>query len=232
MPTIDSYGQASAAGETGPPVAEAEPHRLGPETLDQTSLSFTEEMKGFITYGVDDPRSGELDEGRERLSFRLTITVEDVDRFLTEPQHTARVEGWVDNARQGGRRPVQRGWFNLVAPTGAQDQQLTYRLHFTDGQRRPRTLTGEKSVPHLPPVRAWPEFSTLYVRLLDGHVEEDADATAPVMGAGVLHIQLTDFARQLTTFHASGPGGPSALVRFGRIFAGELWDAYAEQDDG
>ncbi|MFB4314315.1 GMC oxidoreductase [Actinomadura sp. 21ATH] len=191
----------------------------------RTSLSFTEEMKGFITSGTDDPRAGELSEDRERFSFRLTITADDVDRFLAEPEHTARAEGWIDAAGHGGRRPVQRGWFNLFAPGGAEDRRLMrYRLYFTDGEGRPRTLIGRKNVLHGPPTRIWPDTSTLYCTILDGHAEEGADA--PVLGAGVLHIQLTDFARQLTTFRTAGPGGPAALLDFGRFFAGELWEVY------
>ncbi|WP_225993670.1 GMC oxidoreductase [Actinomadura rudentiformis] len=194
---------------------------------DRTSLSFTEEMKGFITFGATEPRTGELGEGRERMSFRLTITADDVARFLAEPEHTARAEGWIDAAGCGGRRPVQRGWFNLFASAGAEDRRLMkYRLYFTDGQGRPRTLAGEKNVLHGPPTRIWPDTSTLYVRVLEGHVDEEGDADAVIVGAGVLHIQLADFARQLTTFRTSGPGGPGSLIRFGRFFAGELWEVY------
>ena len=207
----------------------------------RTSLSFTEEMKGFVSYGATDPRAGELAEGRERFSFRLTITADDVDRFLTEPEHTARAEGWVDAAGQGGRRPVQRGWFNLFAPGGAEDRRLMkYRLLFTDAQGRPRTLVGRKEVVHGPPTRIWPDTSTLYVHLLDGHLEEPVGEGieggqipegATVLGAGVLRIQLADFARQLTTFRTTGPGGPAALVDFGRFFAGELWEVYGPDLD-
>src|SRR5262249_40527379 len=53
----------------------------------RTSLSFTEEMKGFFAEDVHAPGAGEQ-VGREhgqKLRFRLTITVDDVDRFLEEP---------------------------------------------------------------------------------------------------------------------------------------------------
>ncbi|MBO2451027.1 GMC family oxidoreductase [Actinomadura barringtoniae] len=213
----------------GSPVTGAGPVRetgpLGEPEGETTSLSFTEEMKGFVTYGVTDPRAGALSESKERMSFRLTITADDVARFLDEPEHTARAEGWIDNAGCGGRRDVERGWFNLFAPGGAEERRLMkYRLHFTDAEGRLRTLAGEKNVLHGPPTRIWPDTSTLYFHLYEGHVEEGEEA--PVAGAGVLHIQLTDFARQLTTFRTHGPGGPGALIRFGRFFAGELWEVY------
>ncbi|WP_433337248.1 GMC oxidoreductase [Spirillospora sp. CA-294931] len=193
----------------------------------RTSLSFTEEMKGFVTYGATDPRAGELSDKRERLSFRLTITAEDVDRFLAEPEHTARAEGWIESHGRGERRPVQDGRFNLFAPTGQDERRLMkYRLFYMDGEGRPRTLVGEKNVLHGPPTRIWPDTSTLYVHIMEGHVPDQDDPNAKVLAAGVLHIQLTDFARQLTTFRTTGPSGAAALVAFGRFFAGELWEVY------
>ncbi|MEU5878937.1 GMC oxidoreductase [Spirillospora sp. NPDC047279] len=218
---VNDSAYASDSGET------VETRGSSAEEPDRTSLSFTEEMKGFLTFGATEPRTGAIGEGRERASFRLTITADDVARFLDEPEHTARAEGWIDAAGCGGRRPVQRGWFNLFAPTGAEDRRLMkYRLFFTDDHDRPRTLTGEKNVLHGPPTRIWPDTSTLYCRVLDGHVDEDGDSGAEVVAAGVLHIQLTDFARQLTTFRTSGPSGPGAMLKFGRFFAGELWEVY------
>ncbi|RKS69111.1 cholesterol oxidase [Actinomadura pelletieri DSM 43383] len=201
---------------------------------DGTSLWFTEEMKGFVTYGESDPRAGGRAEGRRPLSFRLTITADDIDRFVREPGHEARAEGWVDVSGHGGRRRVERGTFNLfVDPSGDADatvdrRLMRYRLFYTDGEGRARTLSGTKNVLHGPPTRIWPDTSTLYVRLLDGRVgaDEEDEGRAEVVAAGVLNIRLTDFARQLTTFRTSGPDGAETLLNFGRFFAGELWEVY------
>ncbi|TDD63349.1 GMC family oxidoreductase [Actinomadura darangshiensis] len=223
--SLDGAGNGSAHG----PVSGSRGGGRGPSAAapDRTSLSFTEEMKGFVSYGESDPRIGELAEGRRHLSFRLTITAADTDRFLAEPDHEAAAEGWVDAAGHGGRRTVEQGTFNLFVADGEDDRRLMkYRLFYTDGEGRRRTLTGHKNVLHGPPTRIWPDTSTLYVRLLDGHVGVDEEDGADVVGAGVLHIQLTDFARQLTTFRTSGPDGAGKLLDFGRFFAGELWEVY------
>jgi cholesterol oxidase len=199
---------------------------------DRTSLSFTEEMKGFYVTGETNPGGAELADHRERFEFRLTITAEDVDRFLDETEHTAKAEGWIDAEACGGRRTVDRGWFNLFAPAGAPDRRLMkYRLYFTDGADQPRTLTGWKNVHHGPPTHIWPDTSTLFFRVLEGHVDESADEQARIVGAGTLHIELTDFAQQLTTFRTKGPQGLRALARFGKFFAGELWDVYGPGHD-
>jgi cholesterol oxidase len=58
-------------------------------------------------------------------------------------------------------------------------------------------------------------------------VLEGEDDQAAVFGAGILHIELADFVEQLTTFRTKGPDAIGALARFGRFFAGELWEVYA-----
>jgi cholesterol oxidase len=221
------------AGDDTARVSEGpgEPSAEEDSPAERTSLSFTEEMKGFYGAGVSNPGEGELAAHRERFAFRLTITVDDVDRFLNDPEHTARAEGWIDAAGRGGRRPVQRGWFNLFAPADAPDRRLMkYRLYFTDGTDRPRTLTGWKTVYHGPPMDIWPDTSTLFFRLLEGHVPENEEERVSIVGAGTLHIRLTDFVEQLSTFRTHGPDGVRALKRFGGFFVGELWDVYRPND--
>jgi len=167
------------------------------------------------------------------ISFRLTITAEDVDRFLDDPEHTARAEGWIDAASIGGRRQVQRGWFNLFAPDGAPDLRLMrYRLQFADASGQPRTFIGHKDIWHGPPSRIWPDTSTLHFWLYDGHVADDEDDETRMLATGTLHLRLTGFARELTTIRCEGPQGAEALERFGRFFAGQLWDVYGPQHSG
>jgi cholesterol oxidase len=233
--------------------ASAEPvvsPRRSVTTADRTSLSFTETMTGYArpvgTPG--DPQTRAEDRGgrtdhrvrgvrrereggpaaRERLTFRLTITADDVDRFLDDREHLARAEGWIDAESFGGRRPILRGWFNLFAPAKSPGgREMRYRLHFTDAQGQPRTLAGWKDIHPGPLTAIWPQTTTLFFELLEGHVLEGIDdAGSAVIAEGRLRIRPTAFARQLTTFRTSGPHGVSALLRFGRFFLGQLWDVY------
>jgi cholesterol oxidase len=198
---------------------------------DGTSLSFTEEMSGTCAPGVSSGRPGAGGRPQqEPLAFRLTITAEDVERFLDDPEHCARAEGWIDAASFGGRRQVQRGWFNLFSPAGAPDRRfMRYRLQFADAMGQPRTLSGWKNVWHGEPTRVWLDTSTLYFRLLEGFVAADEDEGAQILAAGTLRLQLSDFARQLTTIRTEGPHCAVALERFGRFFVGQLWDVYGPQ---
>ncbi|HKB31332.1 MAG TPA: GMC oxidoreductase, partial [Streptosporangiaceae bacterium] len=226
-------GDGAAAGDgarTGPGAATGNGgarRRAG-----RTSLSFSEQMSGSYAAGVSNPGPVDMVSRvrQEPLAFQLTITADDVERFLDDPEHPARAEGWIDAASFGGRRPVQRGWFNLFAPAGVSDRRMMrYRLHFADGAGQPRTLSGWKNVWHGPLTHIWPDTSTLYFRLLEGHVAQGGDDGAGILGAGTLHIQIAGFARQLATFRTSGPHGTVALERFGRFFAGQLWDVYGPQ---
>jgi len=191
-----------------------------------TNLSFDEEMAGFVVLGATDPRAAKRSQG-ERLSFRLSIHIDDVDDFLDCPAHQARAEGWVQAACCGGRCPVERGWFNLFVPSGASGSRLMrYQLWFTDGDGEPRTLSGWKDVRDGFVTRLWHDTTTLYTRLLQGHIPPDDPDTAPVDGAGRLHINPFNLAATLTSFRVDGPRPAAAVARFGRFFVGELWDVY------
>jgi cholesterol oxidase len=216
-------GRTAAAPATSSAPAPAAP----------TALSFTEEMKGFFTPGeADPPTGGRLGRAAQRrLSFHLTITADDVDRFLAEPGHPARAEGWVEAEALGGRRPVEFGRFNLFTQ-GEQrtSRHLSYLLHFSDQEGAPVTLSGRKEVHDGPATDIWPDTSTLYLRLLGGHLPEGApEGDAPILGAGVLHILKPDFVRELASLRVSG-GDPARSARagaaFARFFLGNLYEVY------
>jgi cholesterol oxidase len=194
-----------------------------------STLSFTEEMTGFFTFDETDPTVGER-RGRahdRQLMFHLTITADDVDRFLTTPAHEARAEGWLESPALGGRLPVTAGTFNLFVPSDApRARRMTYRLFFTDAEGHPLTLSGRKEVRDDSVLDIWSDTSTLYFQLLRGHVDAAAEVTAPTCGAGVVHIRIEDFAHQLTTVRTTGPGRAESLLDFGHFFLGELWDVY------
>jgi cholesterol oxidase len=186
-------------------------------------------MKGFVTLGGLDPGEGAR-LGRaagRRMMFRLTITAPDVDRFVTEPTHAGTAEGWVESDLLGGRLVVTAGWFNLFVRAGhPRRRRMLYRLHFTDGEGSPLTLVGHKEVTDDSGQDVWRDTSTLYTRILAGHVDPDGDDSATVVATGVLTIHLPDFMKQLTTFRAAGPRPARSLESFGRFFLGELWTVY------
>src|SRR5207244_9872129 len=71
----------------------------------QTKLSFTEEMKGYVTFGELDYDKGSR-QGKESgtyIMFHLTITVDGVNRFITRPDHDAIPVGYIHADALGGK---------------------------------------------------------------------------------------------------------------------------------
>ncbi|MET7480207.1 GMC family oxidoreductase [Streptomyces sp. NPDC005648] len=200
--------------EHAPAAPPAVAHRTYPR---RTSLQFTEELRGRYAPAAEESRT-------EPFAFRLTVTADDVDAFLEEPSHEARADGWIDSPSFGGRRPVLHGSVRLFAD-GC--RTMRYRLHFTDADGLPRTFTGRKDLAPGAPARLWTDTTRLTFRVLNGHVHEPDGTDAALLGTGTAHLGATDLARLLTTFRTTGPDGTAALTRFGRFFAGELWNTYA-----
>jgi cholesterol oxidase len=200
-----------------------------------SAVEFTEEMQGFVTVGESDYHAGfqrGKDAGRAA-RVHLTVTIDDVDRFIADPTREATVTGWVECEALGGRLPVERGIFNLFADEAEPDRtHVYYRLFLSDGAGGPLTLSGFKDVLDDPGLDRWPDTSTLYVRVFRGHTVRDGEPGAEVVAGGILHTHLADFARQLATFRARGPSSVArdrVLDDFGRLFLGKLWTVYGGQ---
>jgi len=201
-----------------------------------TKLSFTEEMKGYVTFGEETNFEHGFWEGRKNGTFlmtHLTMRVDDVDRFVKDPKHEALAEGYVRFEVPGGELPVQNGRFNLF--TDKEDpsrKRMLYRLHFHDNEGHPLTLSGYKEITDDPGADLWSDTTTMFTRVLQGHIEPRDEANAKIVASGILTIHLLDFYKLLSTFRVDGPttaDKASALSRFGLLFLGNLWDVYARR---
>lgn len=206
-----------------------------PLVEDPTALRFTQEMKGAVSFGVADPDRG-YREGRARemsLTLHLTIDIQGVNRFITDPRHESPARGYIDCEALGGHLAVEEGTFNLLTDEGDPTQkQMLYRLPFHDGAGHALTLSGFKRVRDDPGADAWSDTTTLYTRVLQGHVAPTDERTAQVVAAGIVKLGPLDFLRQLSTFRATAPTvreRASALASFGQAFCGNLWDVYARR---
>ncbi|HEX2196984.1 MAG TPA: hypothetical protein VHJ76_08680, partial [Actinomycetota bacterium] len=210
---------------------------LGPERPippGLASMQFTEEMKGFVGFGSSDPRTG-VHAGRDAgsaLMFHLTMHIDGVNRFVVDPDHEARATGWVHCEALGGRLPAA-GTFNLLVQEGDDpgSRQMLYRVFFHDSAGHALTLAGVKYVHDNRGLDLWRDTTTLYTRVLRGHVAAEDEKDAEVVAAGVLRLGVADLARQLSTFRATGPtmrDRADALRRFGQLFLGKVWDVYAQ----
>jgi hypothetical protein len=196
-----------------------------------SSVRFTEEMLGHVTFGeLDFARGAQPNrDGSGAFKFHLTIEVSDIESFANDPLRPATATGWIESDTFGGKLPVEQGWFNLFVDTEPGVKKMFYRLWFRDGVGHPLTLTGFKLVRDDAGFDVWRDTTTLFTQVLRGHVEVGGDADAELVASGVLRIRVRDFAKQLTTFRAGGPSVGAqlgALVKFGWIFVGQLAQAY------
>ena len=193
-------------------------------------MRFTETMRGFVAsdeldfYEVANALGEERD---DRLFFVLTITGE-LDRLLDEPEHPARMVGTVECALLSDRPlMVTHGDFNLFVqdPDDPTTKRMWYRMRLQSVDGKPYYFEGFKEIHDDPGFDLWSDTSTLYITVHAGD-----DATGPRALRGILHIEKTDFLRQMTTMQVLNSDGAlqsaKAMLRFGKVFAGELWDTF------
>src|SRR5262245_36393327 len=77
-------------------------------------LNVTEWMKGYISVGAPDYNTGFMQGVDSGMHFmhEVLIQMPDVDRFIDEPEHEARMDGYIVCDALGGKREVVGGTFN------------------------------------------------------------------------------------------------------------------------
>ena len=111
-----------------------------------------------------------------------------------DPMRQAGAFGWVECDALGGRLPVEHGVFNLFVDTEPGVKHMLYRLFFRDGVGHPLTMTGFKVVKNDAGFDVWKDTTTLFTRVLRGHVAEGDDDTADLVASGIIRIRARDFA--------------------------------------
>lgn len=193
------------------------------------ALTFRETMQGPFALGVTDPEEGRKKGQADGTSLALhgNIRIDAFDRFVNEPSHAGTLSGTVDFDGAGFAKGMagSSGVFNLFSP--GKDKGLkhfVYELAF-EHEGKPYYLAGRKDV-RQGSGRLWPDTTTLYARLHEGK-----DAKGKVIGAGVLTLgvaELTDLLGTVEVHNAATPAERlGVIIRFGRLFLGELWDSYA-----
>jgi cholesterol oxidase len=225
---------------TAPPTPADEPSTPpatdAPASEHPASVEFTEKMRGFITFGEDDYDKGfrQGKKSKTTCMFRLTITMDDIERFVAEPAHQGTAAGYLDCDALGGKLPVKQGWFNLFVDAdedGDERKLMKYRLWIEDGEGHPITFNGFKEVKDDPGFDVWSDTTTLFSHVLAGHVppgpaDEVGDAGEDIIATGILHVLPPDFAVQMTTFRVDPAYRVDALARFGALFLGSLWETF------
>jgi hypothetical protein len=200
-----------------------------------SALSFSERMSGWISFDelsynqamVAGRRAGRTCEQR------LTIRIDDLDRFVSEPDHLAEASGSVFCEELGGELMAERGWFNLFVADGSKrHRRMLYRLFLRDGEGRPLTLSGFKDIQHVRNLDGWGDTSRLLVRILRGHHEQEPEGDAETVATGILHVSKAGFAKMLASMRGTaGPAGIESIAQFEGHFTKQMVDVFAHRGE-
>ena len=187
-------------------------------------FTFRESMSGPLTLGETDPQAGAAKGSSTPFTFHATISVDDMEAFIRDPEHAARLEARISYPPFGEDIPIQHGRFNLFKSGDAPETRLmTYAMAF-EHQGQSYYLAGTKTIHDDRGPDLWPDTTRLSCVLHEG-----TDEQGPIVGAGILALGLRDVLSIVASMRSSRPGleGTKAVLRFGRFFLGTLWDVYA-----
>lgn len=217
----DARGYLARRGEEG--VA------LAPESLRQISdgvgITFQETAQGGIALGETDPKA---DQGAStELKLHATVRIHDVERFISDPDHTGELFAHIDYPPIGTNISGWKGTFNLFEPAGdAATKRIVYEIAF-DHAGESYYLAGVKEIRDNFGGDLWRDATRIRTRIHRG-----TDATGPVVATGVLTLGLQDVIHLVKSFHAIDTATfaekKEAVLTFGRFFLGGLWDTYVK----
>lgn len=202
-----------------------------PVPASTVGIQFTERMSGYVSAeATPDYREAES-RGKAAgtmLEFTLTIRSENIEELLSTPEHSAGMVGTVRCSLLSAEElSVTEGAFNLFPsdPDVPNTRLMKYRAYLTSQEGRLFTLHGVKYIHNDNGLDIWRDTTTLFCAVTEGH-----ESGGTEVARGILHIDPIDFVRQLTTLKAVNAQNTAerlaAIVRFGRFFAGELFDIY------
>jgi hypothetical protein len=190
-------------------------------------VMFSETMTGPFALGATDPAEGAAKGQADgtTLALRANIDVDDVERFVSDPEHAGSLSGDISFPAFGDRLPCVDGLFNLFAPSDEPDaKEVAYELAFEHGGRSYR-VTGRAHLRDDPGADIWGDITTIPATLHEGD-----DASGPVAGAGVLRLDVGDVAKLVSSMHATNTDSiaerAATLATFGSWYLGQLWDSY------
>ncbi len=206
------------------PTRKSAPQGLG--------LRFTESMKGWFSSEVtaenayaEGARRGEAQ--KSSLRFILTLSTSDLPALEADTRHRMQMSGSVEApALSPEALSVEHGYFELLPddPERVGTKNMVYDMQLCDRLGKKYHFHGFKVVHDDAGPDVWSDTTTLYTTL------RRDDERGPVVGRGILRITPDDFARQLATIEVTGATNTgerlAAVARFGRFFAGALYEVY------
>ncbi|QSQ20039.1 hypothetical protein JY651_32825 [Pyxidicoccus parkwayensis] len=188
-------------------------------------------MRGYFSPLVKDDYKKGYEVGRAADSpfeFTVTITADDIDQMVRDSSHMSRLEGTVvAPALSATPLTVREGWFSLFArdPDRALTRKMNYGMPMTTSDGKAFYMEGFKTIHDDLGPDLWSDTTTLYITLHEGR-----DANGPVLGKGIVKIEVADFKKQLASMEAVNAKSPAealrAVAKLGEFFTGVLSEIY------
>ncbi len=197
----------------------------------EAGVSFTETMRGFISLNEKSDYKNGYDDGQKNNSpfdFTLTIQSQDVETFDADSNHKAELIGTV-NCPALSKYPITAsdGVFNLFVKNDQQGivKLMKYGMKLNTIEGESFFFYGFKEIKDDKGFDLWSDTTTLFITVYEGE-----DDKSNVKGKGILKIAIGDFMKQLKTMKAINADNTkesiSAVSKFGKLFAGEVWETY------
>jgi cholesterol oxidase len=188
-------------------------------------------MRGFISLDEKADFKKGYDEGEKNNSpfdFTLTIQSQDVEAFDADSNHKAELIGTV-NCPALSKYPITAidGVFNLFVKRDEKGivKLMKYGMKLNTYEGSSYFFYGYKEIKDDKGFDMWSDTTTLFITVYEG-----IDDKSNVKGKGILKIEIGDFIKQLKTMKAihgdTTKESISAVTKFGKLFAGEVWETY------
>lgn len=201
------------------------------QKTESTGIQFTETMKGYFSLHELGDYDKAYSKGKEQNSpfeFTLTIQSEDVDSLININIHEAGMIGTMKaTALSITPLSVFNGIFNLFVadPKYPERKKMRYNAQLVSQEGKRYYFEGFKDVHNDKGVDVWKDTTTLFISIYEGDSPSNK-----LIGKGKLHIEITDFMKQLKTIQAvnapSKRQGLAAISKFARFFAGNVYQTY------
>lgn len=207
------------------------PETIRPATVLSPGVQFTETMRGFFSRNEKSDFNKGYELGQKECSplmFTLTIQAENIEKFVTEPEHRGSMAGTVI-APALSEQPltISEGIFSLFVDDEEypDSKRMNYQMSLNafDGKRY--FFYGYKRVKDDRGFDLWKDTSQLFITIYEGE-----DSNSEVLGRGYLRILPIDFATQMTTIKAlhttSTFESLKAIKAFSVFFSKNIIDTY------
>jgi hypothetical protein len=196
---------------------------------DGVGMTFDEEMVGWYMAGAEIPQKDEKPDGATTCSFKLRLTVRDLNEFIEGAAHEAQADGMLQFGSFDGFSPAiiridpKRSTFQyLTVNPETREAEMRYNLYYRGLDGRLFRLLGRKFMQKDRPAGkdALTEVLEDYTTLFYSVGEQNTDGSWKSLGAGVLRFRtfedlpaVGNLAGFLRSFNVTGTDDPLLRIQ-------------------